>query len=57
MKWEFWLELYLGKHCTARGLMPKTIAAYQMTLQGFRAYVRFRIGRPRSRRAHLTRHP
>jgi len=44
MKWEYWLELYLSRHCTARGLMPRTIAAYDATLQGFRAYVRFRLG-------------
>lgn len=43
MKWEYWLELYLSRHCTARGLMPRTIAAYDATLQGFRAYVRFRL--------------
>lgn len=44
MKWQFWTQLYLEKHCTARGLSPKTIAAYKMTLEGFRAYVRFRLG-------------
>jgi integrase/recombinase XerD len=44
MKWDLWLSLYLDKHCTARGLMPRTIAAYAATLQGFRAYVRFRLG-------------
>lgn len=43
MKWEYWLELYLSRHCTARGLMPRTIAAYDATLRGFRAYVRFRL--------------
>ena len=43
MKWDFWLELYLGKHCVARGLMPRTIAAYEASLNGFRAYVRFRL--------------
>jgi site-specific recombinase XerD len=43
MKWAFWLDIYLNKHCTARGLMPLTIAAYKMTLEGFRAYVRFRL--------------
>jgi len=44
MKWDFWLDLYLSKHCTARGLSPRTIAAYRATLDGFRAYVRFRLG-------------
>jgi len=43
MKWELWLKLYLECHCTARGLMPRTIAAYRATLDGFRAYVRFRL--------------
>lgn len=43
MKWDYWLEVYLGRHCTARGLKPTTIAAYEATLQGFRAYVRFRL--------------
>lgn len=43
MKWELWLKLYLERHCTARGLMPRTIAAYRATLDGFRAYVRFRL--------------
>lgn len=44
MKWEFWLSLYLDRHCTARGLSPRSIAAYRATLDGFRAYVRFRLG-------------
>jgi integrase/recombinase XerD len=43
MKWDLWLKLYLEKHCSARGLMTKTIAAYGATLEGFRAYVRFRL--------------
>lgn len=43
MKWDHWLQLYLEKHCTARGLMPRTIAAYAATLQGFQAYVQFRL--------------
>ena len=43
MKWDHWLQLYLVKHCTARGLMPRTIAAYEATLKGFHGYVRFRL--------------
>lgn len=43
MKWELWFELYLARHCTARGLMPRTIAAYADTLKGFRIWVRFRL--------------
>lgn len=43
MKWEVWLEAFLERHCTARGLSAKTIAAYKATLEGFRAWVRFRL--------------
>jgi site-specific recombinase XerD len=44
MKWAYWTDLYLNRHCTARGLSPRTIAAYQASLEGFRVYVRFRLG-------------
>jgi len=40
MKWCYWIELYTRTHCTARGLRPKTIAAYAATLRQFHAYVR-----------------
>jgi integrase/recombinase XerD len=43
MKWALWFDLYLHRHCTARGLMPRTIAAYEATLNGFLKYVRFRL--------------
>ena len=43
MKWELWLNLFLERHCTARGLSPKTIAAYSATLAGFRGWVQFRL--------------
>lgn len=43
MKWDFWLEQYLSKHCVARGLAPRTIAAYAASLHRFVAYVRFRM--------------
>lgn len=43
MKWDHWLQLYLEKHCAARGLMPRTIAAYGATLKGFQGYVQFRL--------------
>jgi len=43
MKWDWWLQLYLERHCTARGLASRTIAAYAATLDGFRRYVRFRL--------------
>jgi site-specific recombinase XerD len=44
MKWDYWIQQYLEKHCTARGLMPRTIDAYRLTLEGFRGYVKFRLG-------------
>jgi site-specific recombinase XerD len=43
MKWDYWLCLFLQRHCTARGLSPRTIAAYDATLRGFRCYVQFRL--------------
>jgi len=43
MKWSYWTTLYLQTHCTARGLRPLTIKAYQATLEGFRSYVEFRL--------------
>jgi len=43
MKWQHWIDLYLHTHCTARGLMSRTIAAYDATLNQFRAHVRFRL--------------
>jgi len=44
MKWDFWIRQYVDVHCTARGLASKTLHAYGVTLQGFRAYVQFRLG-------------
>lgn len=43
MKWEYWQRQYIETHCTARGLRPKTIAAYKLTLEGFRNYMQFRM--------------
>jgi site-specific recombinase XerD len=43
MKWEYWIDLFVNRHCAARGLSPRTIAAYGKTLEGFRAWVRFRL--------------
>jgi integrase/recombinase XerD len=40
MKWCYWIELYTRTHCTARGLRPKTIAAYEAALRQFHGYVR-----------------
>jgi len=42
MKWEYWICLYTGTHCTARGLRTLTIAAYRTTLLQFRAYMEVR---------------
>lgn len=43
MKWDYWITLYVSTHCTARGLRPLTIRAYEATLKGFREYVRWRL--------------
>lgn len=39
MKWDYWIALYVNTHCTARGLRPLTMVAYEATLKGFRHYV------------------
>ena len=39
MKWPYWIKLYTEMHCTARGLRPKTIAAYDATLRQLHEYV------------------
>jgi site-specific recombinase XerD len=44
MTWEYWICLYTRTHCTARGLRTSTIAAYQKTLEQFRAYIRLQQG-------------
>jgi site-specific recombinase XerD len=43
MTWDYWIKLYTGTHCVARGLRAKTIAAYRMTLHQFEAFVIFRL--------------
>lgn len=40
MKWSYWIKLYTQTHCTARGLRPKTIAAYDAALRQFHEYAR-----------------
>jgi site-specific recombinase XerD len=40
MKWQYWITLYTGTHCSARGLRTLTIAAYQAALAQWREYVR-----------------
>jgi len=44
MTWGYWICLYLERHCTARGLRPRTIAAYKAALEQFRGYVQERCG-------------
>jgi integrase/recombinase XerD len=39
MKWQYWMDLYLGRHCSARGLQAKTIAAYLEVLRMFRTFM------------------
>jgi integrase/recombinase XerD len=45
MKWLYWIELYTRTHCTARGLRPLTIAAYEAALCQFKAYADVRLAR------------
>jgi site-specific recombinase XerD len=40
MTWRYWISLYTQTHCTARGLRPKSIAAYDATLRQFHEYAR-----------------
>jgi site-specific recombinase XerD len=40
MKWPYWIKLYTQTHCSARGLRPKTIAAYDAALRQCHEYVR-----------------
>jgi site-specific recombinase XerD len=41
-KWSYWMKLYLGTHCTARGLALSSIASYDKLLTRFRAFVEAR---------------
>lgn len=43
MMWDYWIMLYTGTHCVARGLRSNTIAAYKHTLLQFHAYVDVRL--------------
>lgn len=40
MKWPYWISLYVQTHCTARGLRPTTLSAYQGILEQFCEWVR-----------------
>ena len=42
MTWEYWIGLFTGTHCSARGLKSSTIARYKGDLSHFRLYVRVR---------------
>ena len=41
--WKYWIQLYTQTHCSARGLRPKTIAAYDAALRQFHEYVRLAL--------------
>jgi integrase/recombinase XerD len=43
MMWDYWIKLYVETWCVARGLRPKTLVAYEMTLKMFRDYVKIRL--------------
>jgi site-specific recombinase XerD len=43
MKWDYSIWLYLERHCTARGLQPRTIAAYRDVLKQYRVYMQERM--------------
>lgn len=42
MMWQYWVNLFTQTHCTARGLRPKTIAAYKVSLEQFWAFLLLR---------------
>lgn len=44
MMWPYWIQSYTRTFCTARGLRPKTIAAYEATLEQFHEYARIALG-------------
>lgn len=43
MMWDYWIKLFTGTHCVARGLRANTIKAYSQTLGQFRTFVQFRL--------------
>jgi integrase/recombinase XerD len=43
MTWNYWITLFTGTHCVARGLRANTIVAYRQTLYQFRSYVEMRL--------------
>jgi site-specific recombinase XerD len=47
MKWDYWFQLFVQRHCPARGLRPSTIIAYETSLKRFRIWVELRLGKER----------
>lgn len=45
MKWTYSINLYINTHCSARGLRPKTMKAYQDALRMFAAYSKERLAK------------
>lgn len=43
MIWRYWITVFTETHCTARGLRPKTIAAYKATLEQYYEYMRLQL--------------
>ena len=39
MKWNCYISAYLERHCSARGLLPRTICSYREVLRIFREYI------------------
>lgn len=54
MMWGYWIALYTRTHCTARGLRPLTIAAYEAALQQFRGYVEEHLNGQSPDRIHAS---
>jgi len=40
MKWSLWISKFVSDYCVARGLKPKTIDAYRLTLFQFHGFVK-----------------
>jgi integrase/recombinase XerD len=43
MTWDYWITLFTGTHCVARGLRVNTIVAYRQTLCQFRSFVELQL--------------
>ena len=51
MNWWYWIQLYVGTHCVARGLRPLSIAAYDAALRQFADWAKARRLAPEQVRA------